>query len=254
VQPDGTGGASVTKARIGRGRPAYGADVGIVLLDADLPRPVGDVGNAATFAFALHYEVTEGAPVDQVVERAAAGLLGSFVQSGRKLLRRGATAIATSCGFLSIFQADLVESLRVPCATSSLLQIPLLLRVLPLGQKIGLVTANASTLGERHFLGAGVTADDMARVVPIGLERTRHFYSVIVGGDGPLDVAEAEAEVVAACTEALDRDHGIAAFLLECTNLPPYARAIREATGRPVWDAVSLIEWLRYGVQGLGSL
>jgi hypothetical protein len=239
---------------IKRGRPTYGVDVGVVLLDADLPRPVGDVGNATTFPFPLHYEVTAGAPVDHVVERAAAGLLDDFVQSGRRLLRRGAMAIATSCGFLSIFQAELVESLQVPCATSSLLQIPILLRMLPSQQSIGLVTANASTLGEQHFLGAGVTASDMARIVPIGLERTKHFYSVIIGNDGPLDVAAAEAEVVSACLEALDGDRAIGAFVLECTNLPPYARAIREATERPVWDAVSLINWLQYGVQGLASL
>lgn len=239
---------------IRRGRPTYGVDVGVVLLDADLPRPVGDVGNAATFAFPLHYEVTDGAAVDHVVERAAAGLLDDFVRSGRRLLRRGATAIATSCGFLSIFQAELVESLQVPCATSSLLQIPLLLRILPSEQSIGLVTANASSLGERHFLGAGVTPSDLARVVPIGLERTKHFYSVIIGSDGPLDVAQAGAEVVAECLRALDGDRPIAAFVLECTNLPPYARAIREATGRPVWDTVSLINWLQYGVHGLASL
>jgi len=238
---------------IRRGRPTYGVDTGVVLLDADLPRPVGDVGNAATFQFPLHYEVTEGAPVDHVVERAAAGLLDNFVQSGRSLLRRGAMAIATSCGFLSIFQSQLVESLQVPCATSSLLQIPLLLRMLPSEHSIGLVTANASTLSGQHFQGAGVVASDMERVVPIGLEHTKHFYSVIIGSDEPLDVSVAEAEVVTACVEALDRDHAIGAFVLECTNLPPYAGAIREATGRPVWDAVSLINWLQYGVQGLAS-
>lgn len=239
---------------IKRGRPTYGVDVGVMLLEADLPRPVGDVGNAATFPFPLHYEVTDGAPVVHVVERAAEGLFDNFVQSGRRLLRRGAMALATSCGFLSIFQPELVESLQVPCATSSLLQIPFLLRMLPSGQSIGLVTVNASTLSEQHFLGAGVTATDMARLVPIGLEHAKHFYSVIIRGDGRLDVAEAEAEVVAACVEALDRDPAIGAFVLECTNLPPYASAIREATGRPVWDAVSLINWLEYGVQGLASL
>lgn len=239
---------------IRRGRPTYGVDTGVVLLDADLPRPVGDVGNAATFQFPLHYEVTEGALVDHVVERAASGLLDNFVQSGCSLLRRGAMAIATSCGFLSIFQSELVESLQVPCATSSLLQIPLLLRMLPSGQSIGVVTANASTLSEQHFHGAGVAASDMERVVPIGLEHTKHFYPVIIGSDEPLDVAVAEAEVVAACLEAPDGDRAIGAFVLECTNLPPYADAIRAATGRPVWDAVSLINWLQYGVQGLASL
>lgn len=238
---------------IQRGHPTYGVDIGIILLDADFPRPVGDIAHGRTFPFPVHYEVTTGAPVPHVVEQAAHGLLDRFVESGRRLLARGARALATSCGFLAIFQRELADTLQAPVASSSLLQIPMVLRMLPSNQRICLLTVNASTLDERHFNGAGITAEELARVTIVGLEKSAHFYPVVVGTDGPLDVVRAQEEVVNACTAAIEQDPSIGAFVLECTNLPPYSQAIRMATGRPVWDAITLVHWLQAGANGLAS-
>ncbi len=240
--------------RITRGRPTYGVDVGIMLLDADFPRPVGDIAHARTFDFPVHYEVTEGAPVPHVVERAAVGLLDHFVRSGQRLVDRGARVLATSCGFLAIFQRELAEKLEVPVATSSLLQVPMVLRMLAPDRKLCLLTVNASTLSPQHLEGAGIGAGDAERLVVAGMEDSEHFYQVVVGQEGPLDVARAEAEVVGACEAALRADPAIGAFVLECTNLPPYAEAIRQATGLPVWDAITMVRWLQDGAEGISSL
>jgi hypothetical protein len=40
----------------------------------------------------------------------------------------------------------------------------------------------------------------------------------------------------------------IGALLLECSDMPPYAKQIHDATGRPVWDFVTLIDWIHSGV------
>lgn len=237
----------MSRSRIERGRPTYGVDVGIMLLDADFPRPPGDIAHGATFPFPVHYEVTGGAVVPHVVEEAAQGLLPAFVDSGRRLLARGARVLATSCGFLAIFQRRLAEELRVPVATSSLLQIPLVLRLLPADQRVCVITVNASTLTGAHWDGAGLTAEERARLTVVGLEHTDHFYPVVVGEEGPLEPGRARAEVVAAATRALEDDPAIAAFVFECTNLPPYAQAVREETGKPVWDAISLVHWMNHG-------
>jgi len=233
----------------GRGSPARGADVGIILLDTDLPRPVGDVGNGRTFSFPVHYEVTPSAAPEQVVELAAAGLLPRFIDTGRRLVDRGARALTTCCGFLAIYQRELADELGVPVASSSLLQIPLVLRAIAQDKRVGLITVNGATLTPAHFDGAGITHAELVRVTVIGLEHTEHFYPVIIGGHGDLDVRRAEAEVVDAANRAIEREPDIAAFVLECTNLPPYSAAIRAATRRPVWDALSLIGWLEQGVR-----
>ncbi|HLI37187.1 MAG TPA: aspartate/glutamate racemase family protein [Streptosporangiaceae bacterium] len=239
----------MTDGCIARGGPASGADVGVILLDTDLPRPPGDVGNARSFDFPVHYEVAPGASPERVVELSASGLLEHFVDAGRRLAGRGARALTTCCGFLAIYQRELAARLDVPVATSSLLQVPLVLRMLADDARVGLITINGASLGPAHFAGAGITEAELSRVTVIGLEHTEHFYPVIIGGKGDLDVRRAEAEVVAAAAGAVKRKPSIAAFVLECTNLPPYSRAIRAATGRPVWDALTLINWLEQGAR-----
>ena len=234
-------------AQIPRGAPVAGVEIGVILLDTDIPRAVGDINHGRTFPFALQYEIADGASARQVVEKEADGLLERIVASGQRLMRHGSRALTTSCGFLAIFQTELAERLQAPVATSSLLQVSMLLRILPPNQCVCVVAANATTLSERHLRSAGISAEDAQRVCIVGMEGSSHFYSVIVGIEGPLDTGLARQEVVRICALA-QRDHpSIGAFLFECTNLPPYAASVREATGLPVWDATTLMCWLQGG-------
>jgi hypothetical protein len=234
------------------GSPFYGVDVGIILLDAAFPRPPGDVAHAATFPFPVLYEVVGDATPRRVVEEAAEGLLAPFIDAVNRLVDRGVRGIATCCGFLAIYQQELAAKSPVPVATSSLLQIPQVLRTIGTQDRIGVLTINSATLDERHFSGVGVTSDERARLTVIGLEETKHIYPTIIGEGEVLDVALAETEVVKVAAEAIARDPAIGAFVLECTNLPPYAAAVQAATGRPVFDAVTLITWLRNAVRQRG--
>lgn len=230
------------------GRRFYGVDVGIVLLDNTIPRPVGDVGHAGTFDFPVAYATACGAGTTHVVERRAEGLLDAVAAPLRELVAGGVRAIATCCGFLAIFQAELAERTGVPVAASSLLQIPMVLTTLAPAQRVCVLTVNGSTLSDDHFAAAGVTSAQRHRITVAGLEHTDHFYPMIVGKSSTLDTSVAEREIVAAATDAVAADPTIGAFVFECTNLPPYAAAVRRATNRPVWDAVTLIRWLRAGV------
>lgn len=252
--PDTTSAAALPdRPLLRRGSPTYGVDVGIMLLDADFPRPVGDIAHAGSFDFPVHYEVTDGAPVPHVVERSAVGLLEHFVQSGTRLIKRGVQVLATSCGFLAIFQRELADRLGVPVATSSMLQIPLVLRLLPTASKLAVVTVNGSTMTPAHLRGAGISEADEERLVWVGMEASEHFYDVVVRDADPLDVRRAETEMVDACRQVV-RDHpDIGAFVFECTNMPPYSEAVRRATGLPVWDAITLVSWLQAGASGLAA-
>ena len=55
------------------------------------------------------------------------------------------------------------------------------------------------------------------------------------------DEADARAQVLAAGARLLRREPGLQALVLECTNLPPYAGALRAATGLPVHDVVTML-------------
>lgn len=226
------------------------SEIGIVMLDNEIPRVVGDVGNPASFPFPVTLAVCDGARTDQVLEHAAEGLLPAITETAQSLVNEGAIALSTCCGFLAIHQLELAASVPVPVATSSLLQVPLVLQLLQPHQSIGIMTANGSTLTSSHLGAVGIDTHLQQRVKVIGIEHTAHLYGVLTSNGAKLDQSVAQAEVVGVAKQAVETNPDIGAFVLECTNLPPYSEAIKESTGRPVWDAISLIRWLQLGVTG----
>ena len=228
------------------GKSVYGAPLGILMLDARFARIPGDMGNALTWPFPVLYRVVRGATPERVVVRGAAGLLEDFIAAARDLVDQGAEAITTNCGFLSLFQAELAEAVRVPVATSSLIQVPWVQAMLPPGQLVGLLTVSAATLTPRHLAAAGVPLDIPVR----GTEGGKEFFRVLIGAEKQdLDVALAQADILEAGRALVAAHPEVGAIVLECTNMPPYASALRAATGRPVFDIFSLVSWLHAGLR-----
>ena len=145
------------------GKSLYGARVGILMLQTRFPRIPGDMGNAETWPFPVLYKVVPGASSRRVVCDKAEGLLDEFLAAAGELVRLGADGITTTCGFLSLYQREISARVRVPVATSSLMQIPLIERALPPGKRVGVLTVSAANLTEQHLLAAG--ADPATPVV-----------------------------------------------------------------------------------------
>ena len=127
------------------GKSIYGAAVGILMLDARFPRIPGDLGNATTWPFPVHYRIVRKASPDRVVRRGAAGLLDAFIDAALELKADGVDGITTNCGFLSLFQKDLAAATGLPVAASSLMQVAQVNALLPPGKRAGILTISAST-------------------------------------------------------------------------------------------------------------
>ena len=226
------------------GKALYGASVGILMLEARFPRIPGDMGNAGTWNFPVHYRIVRNASPDRVVRQGAAGLLDDFIDAARELVADGVDGITTNCGFLSLFQDHLTEAVGVPVAASSLMQVPMVNATLPKDQRAGILTISGSTLTDAHLEAARVPLD-----TPIGTtEGGKEFTEAILGDALELDVALARDDNVAAA-ETLIRDHPeVGAIVLECTNMTPYAAEILAATGRPVYSMVSFVNWFQSGL------
>ena len=231
--------------RIARGGKAvYGAALGILMLEARFPRLPGDVGHAGTWPFPVHYKVVPGASPERVVRHRAAGLLDAFIAGARELVATGADGITTNCGFLSLFQSELAAAVGVPVATSSLMQAPLIERLLPQGQRVGILTISSAALTREHLAAAGVAAD-----TPIaGTEAGRAFSHTILNDELTMDVAACEQDILAAGDELLRGHPEVGALLLECTNMCPHAHALRAHSGLPVFDMVSFVTWFHAGL------
>ncbi|KEJ92117.1 hypothetical protein JS73_07815 [Synergistes jonesii] len=225
------------------GRNIYGFSLGILMLDTDFPRIPGEIGNALTWDFPVLYKLVRGASVQRVVSEGDPTLLNPFIYGAKELIAQGAQAITTSCGFLAIFQRELAEALSVPVFTSALLIVPLVYSMLPEDSKIGIMTFNGKLLTERHFRGAGI--ENIPKVV-YGMEDSPHFARPIRENTCELDVDGARADHMATARKMCRENPDVRAIVLECTNMPPYADDIREATGLPVFDITDLTKFV-YG-------
>ena len=228
------------------GKAIEGAPLGILMLDARFARIPGDMGNALTWPFPVLYRVVRGASPQRVVMHAGAGLLPDFIGAAQELVQLGAEAITTNCGFLSLFQRELSAAVRVPVATSSLMQVSAVQATLPPGRRVGVITASAATLSAAHLQAAGVPLDTPR----VGLENGRELFRVLVKAEkDELDVVQAEQDVLDAGRELMSRHPEVGAIVLECTNLPPYAAALRAELGVPVFDIYSMISWFHAGLR-----
>jgi hypothetical protein len=165
-------------------------------------------------------------------------MIQPFVSAGRDLIREGAIALGTSCGFLALFHKALVAALPVPVFSSSLLQVHLAQTLLKDGQKVGVLTARKSCLNHEHLSAIGIADIPMAIQ---GMENFPEFTRVFLGGKTTLDVDLCRREMVSAAMHLIKEHPAVGPIVLECTNMPPFADAVRRVTKRPVFDITTLL-------------
>lgn len=234
----------------------YGAPLGILMLEregSNLPFIPGDTGNASTWSVPVRYKTVPGLDVARIF---AGDLTPVVVQAATELVREGAQLITCGCGYSIRYQEAVRAAVDVPVFLSSLLLAPFLEKMLPPHKALGIVVACKSTLTPDMLEAAGLRSDIGHRVVVAGLEDEPAFASTYLTTSIDLDVGAVETAVVNAAV-ALQRDRpDIGMLLLECGDLPPYAAAIQEATGIPVFDYTSMVEffiggWVRRPFTGL---
>lgn len=212
--------------------------LGILMLDTRFPRPLGDIGNPATFAdlqIPVRYQTVCGASPEKVVRANDSLALQPFVAAAQALVAQGATLLSTSCGFLARYQRELQAAVPVPLISSSLLWLsaPELM-----GQRCGVLTIDAPALHASQLVGVGASPATPVGGVAAGCE----FQRRLLGNEATMDLRQAELDVVAAALALVKAHPEITTLVLECTNMPPYAQAVGAATGKRVEHIVSLLE------------
>lgn len=228
--------------------PVYGHAIGIVMQEDCLIRFPGDVGNATTFDYPVRYKVVKG--VDPKVLKnpvEAIKYVKFFVEAAQELEKEGVRAIVGGCGFQAIYQKEMVEALNIPVFTSSLIQVPMVHYSLKRGKKVGIITANSQCLSEEYFRAVGWSSDSIPVRIE-GMENLEPRFSTIAGESEELIKKVRENTLVKLSIDFIQRNPDIGAIVLECTNLPPCSYAIQKAVHLPVFDIVTLINWVYYGV------
>ncbi len=212
------------------------------MLDMKAPLIPGNVGNANSYDFPVRFKVLESVPSDWWCDEQGPDdrRFEIFLKAAKELEAEGVKAITTGCGFFAIYQKKAAPHLKVPLFASPLLMVPMVSRMLGENQRVGIISAGGAHLTRGDFL-ANVGIDPSIPIAVGGLENTEEFYHVHVTQRKPdIDPEKVEQEVVAVAKDLVRRYPDIGAFVFECSDIPPFAKATSEATGLPVFDFITL--------------
>ncbi len=203
---------------------------------------VGNSTNLASYNYPVRLCHVRGANIHTILENPDTAVLRTMIDDAKAMVADGIKAITTSCGFNAIFQRELAAAVNVPVFASSLLQVPLVRQTQHPASEICILTAKASALRPAHMTSVGIAGMEGLRV--FGLEACQAWNTIFIDPDAAVDLEEIEREVVAIALSAVAKHPNIRAFVLECTDLPPFSAAIRRQTGLPVFDFITMINYL----------
>ncbi|HWP68837.1 MAG TPA: hypothetical protein VN437_05995, partial [Rectinemataceae bacterium] len=103
---------------------------------------------------------------------------------------------------------------------------------------------------ERHFEQCGASGLPLAIA---GMDDSPEFTRVFLAKGEPtgipiLDVDLAEAEIRSVARDLVHKNPDIKFVILECTNMPPFRKAIQESCGKPVFDIITLAGYIHSGL------
>jgi hypothetical protein len=202
---------------------------------------VGNSTNLKSYAYPVRLKPVQGANVHTILENPDPAVLKTMIEDARALVADGVKAITTSCGFNAIFQRELAAAVNVPVFASSLLQVPLVKQIHGTSSEICVITARASALRPEHFVSAGIANQE--GLVIRGLEDCKAWNQIFAEPEADVDLEEIEREVLGTALQAIEEHPNIRAFVLECTDLPPFSNAIRRQTGLPVFDFITMVNY-----------
>jgi hypothetical protein len=224
-----------------KGQVSSGEAIGILLLETSVPFIPGDVANATTYSFPVRFKKVRGFSVQRALSKDPT-VYEDLREAARDLVQQGVRAVTGDCGFMGIHQKKLARELGVPVFLSSLLQIPFISQLIGEKAKVGIITADSKSLSVDLLAAVGVS--DPANLVIGGLQECQQFYRFAIEETGSLDVTAVEQEVVNVTQDMVAEDPQIRAILLECSLLPPYGAAVQNAVNLPVFDYVTMINFV----------
>jgi hypothetical protein len=219
---------------------SYGHAIGVLMLDEVAPFIPGSVGNASSYAYPVLFRTVEGLSFQRVLERdpTCADLL---ITAARDLEAQGVKGIAGNCGFMLPYQEQVADSVSVPVFLSSLVQLPLIAGSLGRGRAIGIIAADEDGITRDLLSIAGL--DQRTPVAVMGMKDMPEFRRFLVEMQGSLDPDLVRAETIDVAQRLVSDRSDVGAILLECSELPPYAQAVQQATALPTYDFLTLIDF-----------
>lgn len=232
------------------GTPFAGVPIGVLVLNAKYPLIPGNVANAKSYRFPVCFK-TVNLPTGWWFELNEEKYQ-IFIQAAKELEQAGVKAIICGCGLFVTWQERAAQDLNIPIFTSPLLLVPAISKMIGSRKKVGILTAAGERLHEKNFLPASGIDSSIPFVVG-GIDTCSEFLDVIRYQKKPeMDVPLFEDQVVSVAERMVAENPDIGAFLLECSDIPPFTKAIAEKTGKPVFDFISAAHMIYAALEPAG--
>lgn len=229
-----------------RGQNIAGYSIGIIYNEEVwYPMMPGNVVNANTYDFPVRLMPVRGATCDRLFA-GDPSLYDDVLTAAKALEKEGVRAISAACGFYGNWQSRLAAEINIPVAISSLVQVPMVAALLKPDQKIAVLTASKAGITPALLNNCGIANHQQ---LVIGDMYYAPHFSAIVEDRGSFDNGIVKKEIVDAALKLVAENPQIGAFVLECSDMPPYSSIIQEATQLPVFDFITLMKWLHSAVQ-----
>jgi len=226
--------------------------IGILRVDYTYPPALGDAAHPNSYNYRTPHATWKGLTFEaaQAGEPLTPELHGAMKTAVAALEKDGVMGIAGDCGFLMSYQEEARAVTTVPTFISALLQASVLTSLFSIDESILVLTANGPALTPhmpKLLAQCGVSKpEEQKRFIVAGCEALPGFDAVAKGEK--VNVELVMPHCVQLVQSEISKNPKIRAVLLECTELPPYADAIRHATKLPVLDAITIVDFFHAAI------
>lgn len=225
------------------GRAVAGYTVGVLHIRSTYALAPGNMQHVGSFPFPVLFEEVVVDSLDDLFS-GAPYIEDRLISAAQQAVANGARALVGACGSFGYHQKAVAEKTPVPVFLSILTQVSFIQQALG-GDRLGVICATKSSMTPRIYEACDVRAPE--RLVIAEMSGRREFDRFIAA-ESPIDFAALERETIAATDELLEQG-AIGGILLQCSDLPPFARALQRHAGLPVFDAGLLLRWAHDAVR-----
>jgi len=171
--------------------------------------------------------------------------LPNWIEAAQQLEEDGVRAIVSGCGLAGKMQSILTAAVDIPVFTSSVMFVPTVHKGIAQGKRVGILTVSEEQLHSHDdILLRECGIDDSMPIAISGMNESKGADTWLTLTTPEYDVGKVQQVVVDAALQLKNDYPDLGAIVLECTEMPIYAAAVRAATGLPVFDAVDMVNWV----------
>jgi Asp/Glu/hydantoin racemase len=169
--------------------------------------------------------------------------LAAWKKAAQELQEEGVRAIVAGCGLTGMIQKELAVSVDLPVYTSSMLFVPEVHRTLAGGKRVGIMTVSSEQLlAHDRALFSACDIDDSIPIAIAGMNESTEAEAWATQVTPEFDKTVVEKALINVALKLQQDNPDLGAIVLECTEMPSYSDALREATGLPVFDPLDMVK------------